>query len=234
MFRIAIVEDDERYRAQLERYIHRYEEESGEQFNICHFSDGDEILDNYAGNYDIILLDIEMRRLSGMEAARIIRSLDQEVLLIFITNMAQYAIQGYEVEAMDYVLKPIRYFAFSQEMEKAVKRLKRMDRRTIRIEQDQGMMLLDLREIGWMESQGHNIIIHKGDETFQIRQTVKDMEASLEGTTFARCNSGYLVNLAHVRKVEKDMVYVGEVSLPISRSRKREFMEKLTNYLGSR
>ena len=85
-----------------------------------------------------------------------------------------------------------------------------------------------------MESQGHNIIIHKGDETFQIRQTVKDMEASLEGTTFARCNSGYLVNLAHVRKVEKDMVYVGEVSLPISRSRKREFMEKLTNYLGSR
>ena len=148
MFRIAIVEDDERYRAQLERYIHRYEEESGEQFNICHFSDGDEIVDNYAGNYDIILLDIEMRRLSGMGAARIIRSLDQEVLLIFITNMAQYAIQGYEVEAMDYVLKPIRYFAFSQEMEKAVKRLKRMDRRTIRIEQDQGMMLLDLREIG--------------------------------------------------------------------------------------
>ena len=234
MYQIAIVEDDERYQAQLERYIHRYEEESGEQFNIRLFSDGDEIVDNYAGNYDIIFLDIEMRRLDGMEAARIIRSLDREVILIFITNMAQYAIQGYEVEAMDYVLKPIRYFAFSQEMEKVVKRLSMTNRRVLRIEQDQGIMLLNLREIGWMESQGHNIIIHKGEETFQIRQTVKEMEAQLEGSGFARCNSGYLVNLAHVKRVDKDTVYVGDIGLPISRSRKKEFMEKLANYLGSR
>ena len=234
MYQVAIVEDDERYQAQLERYIHRYEEESGEQFNIRLFSDGDEIVDHYAGNYDIIFLDIEMRRLDGMGAARIIRSLDREVILIFITNMAQYAIQGYEVEAMDYVLKPIRYFAFSQEMEKAVKRLSMTNRRVLRIEQDQGILLLNLREVGWMESQGHNILIHKGEETYQIRQTVKEMEAQLEGAGFARCNSGYLVNLAHVKRVEKDTVYVGDVGLPISRSRRKEFMEKLANYLGSR
>lgn len=234
MFQVAIVEDDERYQAQLERYIHRYEEESGEQFAIRLFSDGDEIVDNYAGNYDIILLDIDMKRLSGMEAAKIIRSLDHEVILIFITNLAQYAIQGYAVEALDYVLKPIRYFAFSQEMEKAVKRLKMMDKRVLRVEQDQGVLLLNLREIGWMESQGHNIIIHKDKETFSIRQTVKEMEAQLEGAGFARCNSGYLVNLSHVKKVEKELVYVDDTSLPISRSRRKEFMEKLTNYFGSR
>ena len=234
MFQVAIVEDDVQYRDQLEAYIRKYETESGESFGIRMFSDGDEIVDHYAGNYDIIFLDIEMRRLNGMEAARIIRSLDREVILIFITNMAQYAIQGYEVEAMDYVLKPIRYFAFSQEMEKAVKRLKAMPRQVIRIEQDQGVMLLNAQEISWMESQGHNIIIHKGEETWSVRMTMKEMEADLQESGFARCNSGYLVNLAFVKKVDHGEVYVGDVALPISRSRRRDFMEKLTNYLGSR
>lgn len=105
MIRIAIVEDDKNYQAQLVQYIQRYTVDTGNETDIRLFDDGDMIIDNYAGNYDIIFFDIEMKRMNGMESARIIRKLDENVIIIFITNMAQYAIQGYEVSALDYGLQ---------------------------------------------------------------------------------------------------------------------------------
>ena len=136
MIHAAIVEDEKSYQEQLKRYIRKYEAESGQKVHLRVFNDGDEIIDHYAGNYDIIFLDIEMRRMNGMEAARRIRKLDADVILIFITNMAQYAIQGYEVQALDYVVKPIRYFAFTQEMEKAVKKIQKKETHYLSIQQE--------------------------------------------------------------------------------------------------
>lgn len=233
MIRIAIVEDDVRYQKQLQRYLQRYMEESGEKIEIQTFNDGDEITEKYNRDYDIIFLDIEMKRLNGMDAAREIRKKDREVILIFITNMAQYAIQGYEVEAMDYVLKPIKYFAFSQEIDKAVSRLKKKRIKYLMVNQESKLLRLDIRRISYIESDGHNLLIHyDGEETYVIRETMKNMEQKMAEEPFVRCNSGYLVNLEYVKSVEKNSVYVGDTLLPISRPRKKEFMEKLTNYFG--
>ena len=85
-------------------------------FSITHFSDGDEIALGYKGGYDLILMDIEMTFLDGMSAAEEIRRADPEVLIIFITNSPQYAIKGYAVQALDYILKPLSYYAFCQRM----------------------------------------------------------------------------------------------------------------------
>lgn len=234
MIRIAIVEDDKEYQEQLVRYIKKYETEYGEEFKVCIFNDGDEIIEGYAGNYDIIFLDIEMKRLNGMDTARYIRKMDTNVILIFITNMSQYAIQGYEVEALDYVLKPIKYFAFSQELEKARKRLKSKAVQYLTISQPQGMVRLDTREILYLEKQGHNMIIHTEEACYMFRQTMKVMEEQLRGAQFVQCNSGYLVNLEHVKSVDKNLVHIGKSELQISRPRRREFMEALTNYLGKK
>lgn len=113
MTRIAIVEDEAAVREQLAGYVQRYTRQYGTQFEVTMFTDGVEILEDYRPVYDIIFLDVEMQHLDGMETARRIRELDSDVLLIFITNMAQYAIKGYAVGALDYVLKPVPYFAFS-------------------------------------------------------------------------------------------------------------------------
>lgn len=234
MIRAAIVEDDESYQEQLKRYIQRYEEESGERICVSVFNDGDEIIDNYAGNYDIIFLDIEMHRMNGMDAARRIRKLDSGVVLIFITNMVQYAIQGYEVQALDYVLKPIKYFAFSQEMEKAMKKLKSDKGKYLSISQGQGIVKVDTRDISFLESQGHNIIVHTSNGDYTFRETMKEMESRLTDIHFVRCNSGYLVNLEYVEYVEKNTVCVRGEKLQISRPRRREFMAELTNYLGGK
>ena len=133
MLNIAIVEDEENYRNILYEYLKRYEQENNEEVQISVFADGDEIVENYSAKYDIILMDIEMQFMNGMDAAKKIRESDREVIIIFITNMVQYAIQGYEVDALDYVLKPISYFAFSQKILRAVGRMKKRVERYIHI-----------------------------------------------------------------------------------------------------
>lgn len=105
MIKIAIVEDEAAVRDQLTDYVRRYTRQYGTEFEVTCFTDGDEILENYRPAFDIIFLDVEMKHLDGMETARRIRERDGGVLIVFITNMAQYAIRGYAVGALDYVWK---------------------------------------------------------------------------------------------------------------------------------
>ena len=107
MIRIALVEDDPAYAEQLLSYLKEYEKESKERISVQTFSDGEDIVTEYRADYDIILMDVEMKFMDGMSAAEEIRKMDTEVVIIFITNMPQYAIQGYRVDALDYVLKPV-------------------------------------------------------------------------------------------------------------------------------
>ena len=116
MIRIAIVEDEPESREQLIRYLRRYEDENDVKFQVTEYKDGLDILDEYGGQFDLILLDIRMKFVDGMETARKIREKDRNVIIVFITNMAQYAIQGYDVEARGFILKPVRYSAFSQQI----------------------------------------------------------------------------------------------------------------------
>ena len=116
MIRIAIVEDEESYISVLKEYLERYKEESGEQIEVTVYHDGDEIAAFYRAQFDIILMDIEMKFIDGMTAAEEIRKVDSSVSILFITNAPQYAIRGYEVGALDYILKPVSYFTFSQKL----------------------------------------------------------------------------------------------------------------------
>ena len=107
MARIAIVEDDAECREQLREYVEHYGQENREELEVLCFSDGAELVEGYRPVYDLLLLDIEMPNLDGMTAARRIRQVDSDVLIVFITNMAKYAISGYEVEAPGFMLKPV-------------------------------------------------------------------------------------------------------------------------------
>ena len=138
MIRVAIVEDEAAVRDQLMGYVQRYMRQYDAQIEVTMFTDGVEILEGYRPVYDIIFLDVEMQHLDGMETASRIRALDSDVLLIFITNMAQYAIKGYAVGALDYVLKPVPYFAFSQQLQKAAGQLARRARRYLAVPVDGG------------------------------------------------------------------------------------------------
>ena len=206
MIKIAIVEDEAAVRDQLTDYVRRYTRQYGTEFEVTCFTDGDEILENYRPAFDIIFLDVEMKRLNGMETAQRIRELDDDVLLIFITNMAQYAIKGYSVGALDYVLKPVPYFAFSQQLQKAVNQLARRARHYLAVPVDGGMRRLDTAAIYYMESDGHKVCFYTEDGDFIAPGALKSFEEKLANRPFARCNSGYLVNLAQVRGVQPPVI----------------------------
>lgn len=232
MIRIAIVEDEQQYAGQLTEYLHQFEQETGQAFDITTYTDGDGIVSKYRAQFDIILMDVEMKFMDGMSAAEEIRKVDSEVVIIFITNMAQYAIRGYAVDALDYVLKPVSYFAFSQRLTRALGRMKKRETKTISLNTKNGIMRLDLANVCYIESQGHTMIVHTASGNHEFSGTMKEFEDSLSDQNFFRGNKGYLINLAHVDSVKDNCAVVRGEELLLSRARKKDFMEALTAYWG--
>lgn len=232
MIRIAIVEDDAAVREQLTGYVQRHSQQYGTEFEVAVFPDGIDLLDEYRPIYDIIFLDVEMKHLDGMSTAERIRKVDSDVVLIFITNMAQYAIKGYAVGALDYVLKPVPYFAFSQQLQKAVTRIEKRTRKYLAVPVDGGLRRLDVAQIYYLESEGHRVHFYTEADDFSAPGALKIYEEKLSACPFARCNSGYLVNLAQVRAVRQNTVQVGPYELQISRPKRKSFLATLTDYIG--
>lgn len=229
---IAIVEDEETYVRQLEEYIGRYQKERDKVIRVTVFQDGEDILEEYRGEFDIILMDIQMRFMDGMTAAEKIRALDHEVVIMFITNMIQYAIRGYAVDAVDYVLKPVEYFAFSQKLDKAIGRIKHQEQASVSITTENGIRKLAVSDIYYIESQGHNAVYRTAKGEFLSRITMKELENAMCGHGFYRCGKGYLVNMSRVDGVSGgDCIVCGE-RIPISRAKKKEFMELLLQQMN--
>lgn len=232
MIRIGIVEDESHYRDQLIAYLRQFEQERGEKVDIVTFLDGDEIVENYSSQFDIILMDIQMKFMDGMTAAEEIRKLDSKVVIIFITSMAQYAIKGYEVDALDYVLKPISYFQFSQRLNRALERMKKREDRFITVAVKEGIKRLKVSDLYYVESRGHILEFHSKHGEFTTVGTMKELEEMFSNLHFFRANNGYLINLEHVEGVNDSCAIVNEQNLLISRRKKKLFMEALSNYWG--
>ena len=230
--RIAIVEDDADVQRQLTAYIGKFYEEDPARFKLSVFSDGDEILEDFRADYDLILLDIQMKHLNGLETAEKIRQLDRDVYLVFVTNLANYAIKGYSVQAFDFILKPINYVMLKQLLQRVDKLVSARQQRYVTLPTDLGLTRIDVNHIYYVETEAHFLIIKTDQGEYRMRDTMKNMEAALEKYGFFRCNNCYLVNLKHVERVDGSALYVNGEELAISRPRYKAFMETLTKYWG--
>lgn len=233
MIHIALVEDDKSYVETLKSYLKQYESESNEKIKTTVFSDGEDIVIDYKANYDIILMDIEMRFMDGMTAATRIREMDSEVVIIFITNMPQYVMDGYKVDALDYVLKPLTYFSLSQRIDRALSRLRRRSKQYITVNLEGGMQKIDVSRIKYIEVQNHDCYIHTLDGTFTTKEALKNLEQMVHSPTFFRCNKCYLVNLEFVERIQNsDILMSGGDLIQVSRAKKKEFMDALNDYIN--
>lgn len=232
MYHIAIVEDEKAFSDQLQQFLLKYQEEHSTRFKISVFKDGAEITQNYQKIYDIILLDICMPKINGMEAAEIIRSHDNDVVLMFITNMAQYAIKGYEVGALDFVMKPINYYTFSMKLTRAIKRCQQKAKQNILITLPDGVKKFDISQILYVEVQNRMLHWHTTEEEYIVRGTMQSVEELLAPYPFVKCNHWYIVNLMHVSEVKNNVAVVGGNELEISRRNKAAFLKALTEYIG--
>ena len=232
MIRIALVEDEADVRAQLQGYVQRHTRQYGTEFAVTEFADGMELLDDYRPVYDILFLDVEMKHLDGMETARRVRELDKDVIIVFITNMAQYAIKGYEVDALDFILKPLNYYTFSMRFTRAVGRVKNREGKRICLNLPDGAKFLDSREIYYVEIQNRMLHYHTKAGVFTIRGALKDVQEELEDWHFVKCNQCYLVNLKYVSEIRKNIAVVGGDELEISRRNRPAFLSAVVDFLG--
>ncbi len=224
------MEDEVSQAELLTDYINKYAAKSHQQFSVTHLPDGIDLVDDYKSQFDIILLDIQMKHLDGMTAAEKIRKLDEDVVIIFITSTVQYAVQGYAVDALGYVLKPVPYLQFEQLFEKAITRVKaKQEKVYIKVTVDDKQLKLDCETVSYIESQRNNVILHCTEADYVTAGPLKRFEEMLGTHGFSKCHNAYVVNLSYVEAVQKEEVLLsGGITLPISRARKKEFMMALT------
>lgn len=234
MIRVLIAEDDPRCFQELEQFINDYSRETGRVFQITHYDNGEDLVERYRPEFDLLLLDVEMPFMDGMTAAGHIRQIDPEVVIVFVTNLAQYAIQGYSVNALDYILKPLNYFSFSQHLTRALRYVKKREDAYLTVAVKGGVLKLEVGDIYYLERLGHQLMIHTRDGVHTTSSTLQQMEEMLEDKGFVRCNKGYLVNLAHVSGVQDGCAVVHGEKLLISRGRRGPFLEALADHVGGR
>ena len=236
-FRICIVEDNRETCEQLCALMKEYEQDHCDlkyTFNVTCFSDAITFLDEFSGNYDFIFMDIELPHMNGMEAVRHIREKDENVIVVFVTNMAQYAVKGYEVNALDFIVKPVWYESFAMKMDRAINKYKSTQSKEIWITERNNKRRLRVRDIKYVEVAHHCCIYHTFEGNFTTYDQLYNVCKELEDAPFALCNRCFLVNLKHVTAIEAMSVTVAGESLQISRNKKKSFLMSLNEFLGGK
>lgn len=229
---IAVVEDDEEYRRTIGEYLDRYASEKGREFSLSFFANAKSFIEDYRPNYDLILMDIELPDGNGMSVVRKIRGIDPKVLVIFVTNMARYAVKGYEVEAFDFIVKPVTYPNFSVKLGRALERLDIHKNTDIWVNTKGGKCRIRLDKLKYVEVMKHNVVYHTTEGDVVTIGSMKNAVEQLKDEPFELCNRCYLVNLAFVEEIKQFQIVVGGEELLMSHLKRADFLKKLNRYLS--
>lgn len=230
MLRIAVVEDDKACSDLLKEYIDRFCKQSGEQARVAAFGDGIDIASDYAAEYDIIFLDIVMKHMDGLKTAEYIRKKDKNVIIVFVSSDARFAVNGYSVEALSFMVKPVTYPVFSKEMGRCVEKIKNGRGKYVVLTTENGIDKIAVDKIIYIESQNHKMLINTTEKPYCVYETMKSLEGRLPKDQFSRCNNCYLVNLDFVKGVHGEYALVNGEELKISRSRRKGFIDDISSY----
>ena len=230
----AIIEDDPSYTQYLEQCLTRYGAEHNCVFQIRAFGRAEAFLADSRIVDDMVFMDVDLGEgwMDGLGAARALRERGSMAVLFFITNMPQYAPSGYEVDAIDYCIKPINYNSLSVKLDKAVRVLAQRQGLPVRVKTKEGFRVVSSSDILYIEVKGHDLMFHTAQEVIGSYGGLSERERELQDREFARCSASALVNLRYVTGLHGDEITVGGQRLKISRSRKKEFLTRLNQYLG--
>ena len=230
---IALVEDQQQDAKLFCEYCDRFAQETGTELTVTVFDNGLNFLANYVvGRYSIIFLDIDMPVLNGMDAARKLREKDKSVIIVFVTNLASYAIDGYQVQAFDFVLKPLVYFDFKIRLKRTLRSLRASEGTRLMLKNAKGTFSVDAAKIVYVEALNNKLVYHVENQVISVAGHMRDAESRLLSEGFFKCHRCYIVNLRNVVSVEDDSVNLGEVRVPLSRLRRKEMLDALTDFLG--
>ena len=235
MYKIIMLEDEAPQARQMMEYLRKCEASFPNcSFSVEHFDNGQSLLEAYRCDADVVFLDICVPKMQGMEVARKIREIDPNVMIVFVTNLVEYAVEGYTVRAFDYIVKPLSYPIFHVKIDRILRMLaSRKTEIALTLKTKEGMVRIQADDILFLEVLNHSVYIHLGNgKTIQQWASLASYETILQEAYFVRCNSCYLVNLKYVQGIYGDKVMVGGQMLAISIPKRKSFIEAFSQYKG--
>ena len=226
MIKIAICEDEKEQQDLLKTHINQIFKDLPINYSLDIFNSGEELLKNYPKNIDIFLIDIQLNEINGMDTARKIRETDNKAEIIFITSLIEYALEGYEVRAYRYLIKPVKYGDLKMHILNCIKEIDIKNRHII-IKEQGNRIKLDISEITYIEVQKENITIHTLNQTYETKGTMNNIEKEINCSRFYRCHKSFLVNLEHIKSIKQYIAILenGE-EVPISRYRFKDTKDR--------
>lgn len=228
---IGVCDDEKIYRSLVIEQLNRYGVENGLPLEVLEFQSGEEMMEQER-ELDLVLLDIEMHGISGMETAHFLQEQNEDTLIIFLTGHREMMQESFEVNAFRFLLKPLQY----HDLERCMK--------AVRKELDKGRVILNLdgmqkvvlhKAIIYIEADGKNTIVRTMDSSYLTRNTMKEWEDILNKMYFVRCHKTYFINLAYVDEINKEYIILqNKERVAISRRNRKEFQQKLYTFINSR
>lgn len=235
MIRIAICEDEKATQILLDNYLNNILKHINKEYEIQKYSSGEELLESELNNIDILLLDIQMGQINGMDTARKIREVDDNMEIIFITSLIDYVQEGYEVRAYRYLLKPIELEELKKHVLTCIKEIEKNKNQYILIKNKSNTYKIYSNEITYIEVQKKDMLIHTINKDFNARYSLEKIEKDLNVEEFVRCHKSFIINLNYVENIKSNVAILdsGE-EVPISRYRHKDVKEKFLKFLGDR
>lgn len=230
--KIAIVDDEASEREILARYIGEWVAAKKELAEFCHFDRSESFLFSWEDDkdYGLLVLDIEMGGMSGLELAKKIRLEDRELPILFVTGYDEYMQYGYDVSALHYLIKPVS----KERMFQALNKLSEKEdaAKILILHSENEVRRISINQILYVEAAGHGSVLHTADEAIRLKESFGEMEKQVLPTGEAvKCHRAYLVNLRFVAAVRSvDLILDNGESLPISRSRMKSVQQEFMRY----
>lgn len=218
-YRIAICDDEQNQIEYITSIVTSWSNHKGHSCEIRTFASAEAFLFEYEEDkaYDILLLDVEMKNMNGIELAKRIRKDNNRAEIIFITSHFEFVGEGYEVDALHYLIKPISVEKFTQVLTKAAEKLS-VEPPSVVISCEGETVKLYESDILYVESFLHYIVIHTKDNEYKIKENISVFENKVSDV-FYRIHRSYLVSLKYITRISRTSVNIGNTELPLSRGK---------------
>jgi len=235
-FKIAICDDEAVFRAQIIKILG-----SEQQYSIQEYDSGVKLCEDAAAGhlYDIVFMDVDMPDLQGTDAVGRLRELEANTAVCFVTSYEQYAYKAFQLEAVDYIVKPITEESLQRFMKKATEWIRyrreqeQAAKQYLTVQSNQQTLVIDMDDILYIEKNVNSCIIHTLDQQIVCYDVLKNLYEKLNANLFLYIHQGYIINFMHLKEVKNNVAYLGKhIELPISRKYIKNVRQKMADKLS--
>lgn len=224
--KIAICEDQDEQAKQTKQIILTWAMHNNIEVDVKLFPNAESFILSWEKvAFDLLVLDIYMGEMSGLALAELVRQKDQDIMLAFVTSYSQHILDGYSVNAIQYLLKPISPLSFTPILDKALSRYREIKQPALIVQNDGALINLKPHRIHYIAMFSHEAKIHTYDKEFTTRKTISELMKLLP-SCFATCHRSYIVNILKIESLQKNRLHLcNGVVLPVSRGHSKKISD---------